>query len=133
MKRNCILALLCFFVLSCRDTANTEWYDANTLRITANGTVEESDDLEESVVLRTEKACRAARLNAMAIAAVTLGEAGSSSVTDFHKDGVRFSAFVRGGSVLSKTFNPESNECTVVYELKEKGLKEKAKRASRQK
>ena len=132
MKKSYALALLCFLVLSCRDAANTEWYDADTLRITAKGTIEESD-LEDSIVLKTEKACRAARLNAMAVAAVTLGEADSGSVTNFRQEGLRFSAFVRGGSVLKRTFNSESNECTVVYELKEKGLKEKAKRASRQK
>ena len=132
MKKSYALALLCFLALSCRDAANSEWYDADTLRITAKGTIKESD-LEDSVVLRTEKACYAAELNAMAVAAVTLGEAGSGSVTNFRQEGLRFSAFVRGGSVLERTFNPKSNECTVVYELKEKGLKEKAKRASRQK
>ena len=133
MKRSRIFALLCLvLMLYCRDDATVEWYDADTLRIRASGFVEENS-LEESSVLNGEKACRAARLNAMAVAAVTLGEAGSHSVTDFQRDGVHFSAFISGGSVLSRVFNPESNKCTVVYELKEKGLKEKANRASRQK
>jgi len=133
MKRSRIFVLLCLvLMLYCRDNAATEWYDADTLRITAGGFAEENSP-EESAVLNSEKACRAARLNAMALAAVTLGEAGSHSVTDFQRDGAHFSAFISGGTVLSRTFDPVSNKCTVVYELKEKGLKEKAKRASRQK
>jgi len=135
MKTNYLFILLCFVLtFSCREDAATtnEWYDADTLRITAIGIIEESD-LEESVIMRTEKACSAARLNAMASAALILGEAGSSSVTDFKQEGMYFSAFIRGGSVLSRTFDSESNKCKVVYELKERGLKEKAKRASQKK
>ena len=133
MKKSYIFVLLCFvLMLSCQDKTTSEWYDANTLRITASGTAE-GDDPEESVVMKTQKACRAARLNAMASAAVLLGEAGSQSVTDFQQEGMHFSAFISGGSVLSRTFDPQSNKCTVVYELKEKGLREKAERASRQK
>ena len=135
MKISRIFVLLCFIsALSCQEDAvtNIEWHDADTLRITAIGIVEESG-LEESVVMRTEKACGAARLNAMASAAIVLGEAESHSVTDFKQEGIHFSAFIRGGSVLSRTFDSESNKCKVVYELKEKGLKEKAKRASQKK
>ncbi|MCL2025984.1 MAG: hypothetical protein FWG92_04175 [Leptospirales bacterium] len=135
IKRSYIFVLLCFILaLSCREggPTNIEWHDADTLRITAVGVVEEGG-LEESIVIKREKACSAARLNAMASAAVILGEADASSVTDFQQEGIYFSAFIRGGSELNRTFDPKTNRCVVVYELKEKGLKEKAKRASRKK
>jgi hypothetical protein len=59
----------------------------------------------------------------------SLGD-GTDSVSTLHKEtseGVRyFSAFIKGGSVLKQSFDAGTNKCTVVYELKEKGLKKKA-------
>jgi hypothetical protein len=127
MKKIYVVLVLLAAAVSCHSQAKSEWYDNDTLRITADGTIEE-EAFEYPAVRRREMACNSAKLNAMADAINILGEAGSDSVSDVKKDGDRFSAFVRGGSVISSSFNPESNKCTVVYELKEKNLKKKAGR-----
>lgn len=106
-----------------------KWPDADTLQITAEGTINE-EAFAMSSVRRQEMACNAAKLTAMNIAVDILGDAGSQSVSNVQKETVNntqhFSAFIRGGSVIKRTFNENSNKCTVIYELKEKNLKQKA-------
>ena len=146
-----IIITICTFIVSCKEQPTPDisvgmtadevivssempiesgkWPNADTLQITAEGSINE-ESFSMSSLKRREMACNAAKLTAMNIAVDILGDADSQSVTDVQKETVngvqRFSAFIRGGSVLKSTFDNETNKCTVVYELKEKNLKKKA-------
>ena len=84
---------------------------------------------------RREMACSAAKLNAMGTALRILGEAETESVsgTSVRKEGgvEHFSGTIKNGSVVEKDFDASSNTCNVVFEIKEKNLKNKASTGNR--
>lgn len=108
---------------------NGKWLNADTLRIKAEGSINE-ESFEMPAVKKREMACNAAKLAAMSIAVDILGDSKSDSVFDVQREttnGTRhFSAFIKGGSVIQQSFDKSSNKCTVIYELKEKNLQKKA-------
>jgi len=108
---------------------NTEnWVDENTYRLAASGAPKAT---LKNKVQRRESAKRAAILNAQyQVLEKFKGSKieGAAGMSDFENTGIAIAqeiqGEVKGGSVVSATFDEEDN-CEVIYEVKAKGLKKK--------
>ncbi len=109
------------------------WIDDDTYRFTGVGIGRRTAKSPEEL-MRT--ACQAAILHAQYTAIEKLGHAGSklvSGTVDFSTNRSvimkEVGGVVRGGAVINQTYDPKTNACTVIYEFKEKDLKEKVRKA----
>ncbi len=114
-------------------TFKTEgWIDDNTYRLAAAGV---SKSTLKNKVARRESAKRAAILNAQyQVLEKFKGSKieGAAGMSDFENTGIAIaqevSGIVKGGSVVSATYDEEDN-CEIIYEVKAKGLKKKVSAA----
>ena len=110
-----------------------QWVDENTYRIAAAGV---SNSKLSNKIQRRESAKRAAILNAQyQVLEKFKGSSieGAAGMSDFESTGIAIaqevSGIVKGGSVVSATYDEEDN-CEIIYEVKAKGLKKKVEAAS---
>ena len=110
-------------------TFKTEgWIDDDTYRLAASGVPKST---LKNKVARRESAKRAAILNAQyQVLEKFKGSKieGAAGMSDFENTGIAIaqevSGIVKGGSVVSATYDEEDN-CEIIYEVKAKGLKKK--------
>ena len=110
-------------------TFKTEgWIDDDTYRLAASGVPKYT---LKNKVARRESAKRAAILNAQyQVLEKFKGSKieGAAGMSDFENTGIAIaqevSGIVKGGSVVSATYDEEDN-CEIIYEVKAKGLKKK--------
>ncbi|PKL41113.1 MAG: hypothetical protein CVV44_00300 [Spirochaetae bacterium HGW-Spirochaetae-1] len=104
------------------------WVDNDAWRISATGFAGEKN-LDKPQVQRQELACTAAKLSAMAKAMLELGESDTASIKIKNRekgvDETAFSGFIRNGEVVEKNFNPDTNNCDIIFEIRESNLKNK--------
>ena len=107
---------------------NESWVDDNTYRLAAAGV---ANSKLKNKVQRRESAKRAAILNAQyQVLEKFKGSKieGAAGMSDFENTGIaiaqEISGVVKGGSVMSATYDEEDN-CEIIYEVKAKGLKKK--------
>jgi hypothetical protein len=112
---------------------NEGWVDKDTYRIAAAGV---SNSKLTNKIQRRESAKRAAILNAQyQVLEKFKGSTieGAAGMSDFESTGIAVAqevqGFIKGGSVLSATYDDEDN-CEVIYEVKGKDLKKKASTAN---
>lgn len=110
------------------------WIDNNTFQFIATG---KSKKGLKSLSSRKATACSAAILIAQVKAIEKLADAGINEVrgtvkiTRTRNSVIKeISGFIRGGTVIKKVFNPEKDECTIIYQISSKNLKQKVLRAA---
>jgi hypothetical protein len=106
-----------------------DWIDGDTIRVSGTGTTIFTDKPED---VRKGTACEAAVMDAESKIIKKFSEVKLSSVEGEvsmeqldNSVIVKFKGIIRNGSIVKENFNSQKNECTVIYELKERGLREK--------
>jgi hypothetical protein len=109
------------------------WVDDNTFQLAASGVA--NSKLKDKTA-RRESAKRAAILNAQyQVLEKFKGSKieGAAGMSDFENTGIAIAqeiqGVVKGGSVKKSTFDPDTDACEIIYEVKAKGLKKKVQAA----
>jgi len=109
--------------------ATERWVDDNTFQLAASGVA--NSKLKDKTA-RRESAKRAAILNAQyQVLEKFKGSKieGAAGMSDFENTGIAIAqeveGVVKGGSVKKATFDPDTDACEIIYEVKAKGLKKK--------
>ena len=137
MKKIALVAIIAaglgFFAGSCAKNYKEGFIDDDTFRVTGYGSAS-SKETDNRHMLR-KFACEAALRDAQMKTGFALAEYGLKSVEgsvdeNVYQDWVikHFSGTIKGGSVIEQTFYENRRECIVVYEIKEKGLREKVRK-----
>ena len=112
---------------------NEGWIDNDTFRLSAAGVAKKT---LTNKIQRRESAKRAAILNAQyQVLEKFKGSKieGAAGMSDFENTGIAIAqevqGIVKGGSVRKATFDPDTDACEIIYEVKAKGLKKKVQAA----
>ncbi len=131
---------LAFGVLACTTegglvkgkTYKTEkWVDNDTFRVYTVGVAKEGVPTKTQRQITAREAALIAAQKMILEKFKNIRMEGASGSVDGASTGIaiskEFGGLVRGGSIVSETYDPETDDCGIWYEIKAPGLKKKVK------
>jgi len=118
-------------LIACASYNTIRWVNQETLQVAGYGKLSSTDKNLNGLQERT-LACKAGLLDAKAKIVIFFASMGvrgiNSTVSSSEIQGkirIKFSGTISRGNIVRKTFNSSTGECEVIYELREKNLKNK--------